>query len=52
MKGYPRNPPADTMFMAAVAMVLPRKIAEDFQSFVKKNFDPLFKNLYLATKWG
>jgi hypothetical protein len=25
------------MFMAAIAMVLPWKIAEDFQSFVKKN---------------
>jgi hypothetical protein len=29
----PQNPAADTMFMAA--MVLPRKIVEDFQSFVK-----------------
>ncbi len=42
------------MFMAAMVMVLPGKIAEDFQSFVKgkkKNFDPQFKNLYLARKW-
>jgi hypothetical protein len=40
------------MFMAAMAMVLPRKIAEDFQRFVKiRNFDPHFKNLYLARKW-
>jgi hypothetical protein len=31
----PENPPADTRFMAAMAMVLPAKIAEDFQSFVK-----------------
>ncbi len=31
----PENPPADTMFMAAMAMVLPWKIAEDFQSIVK-----------------
>jgi hypothetical protein len=29
------KPPADTMFMAAMAMVLPSKIVEDFQSFVK-----------------
>jgi hypothetical protein len=41
------------MFMAAMAMVLPRKIVEDFESFVKKirNFTPHFKNLYLARKW-
>jgi hypothetical protein len=32
----PKNPPTDTMFMAAMAMVLPWKIAEDFQSYVKK----------------
>ncbi len=31
----PENPPADTMFMAAMAMVLQWKIVEDFQSFVK-----------------
>ncbi len=37
----PGNPPADTMFIAAMAMVLPWKIAEDFQSFVKNtNFWP------------
>ncbi len=30
----PDKPPADTMFMAAMAMVLPWKIVEDFQSFV------------------
>jgi hypothetical protein len=36
MKAYPRKPPADTMFMAAMAMVLPCKIVEDFPSFVKK----------------
>jgi hypothetical protein len=35
MKAYPRKPPAATMFMAAMAMVLPGKIGEDFQSFVK-----------------
>jgi hypothetical protein len=47
----PENPPVDTMFMAAMAMVLPWKIVEDFQSFVKiRNFDPHFKNLYLAIK--
>jgi hypothetical protein len=41
------------MFMAAMAMVLSGKIVEDFQSFVKKirNFDPHFKNLYLARNW-
>jgi hypothetical protein len=31
----PENPPADTMFMAAMAMVLSWKIVEDIQSFVK-----------------
>jgi hypothetical protein len=31
----PENPPADTMFMAAMTMVLPWTIGEDFQSFVK-----------------
>jgi hypothetical protein len=31
----PENPPVDTMSMAAIAMVLLWKIAEDFQSFVK-----------------
>jgi hypothetical protein len=35
----PENPPADTMFMAAMAMVLPWKIVENFQSFVKKNYE-------------
>ncbi len=48
----PENPPADTMFMAAMGMVRPWKIAEDFESFRKiRNFDPHFKNLYLARKW-
>ncbi len=48
----PENPPADTMFMAAMAMVLPCKIVEDFQSSVKmQNFDPHFENLYYARKW-
>ncbi len=49
----PKNPPVDTMFIAAMAMVLPRKIVEDSQSFVKKirNFDPHSKNLYLARTW-
>ncbi len=31
----PKNPTAETMFMAAVALVLPWKIVEDLQSFVK-----------------
>jgi hypothetical protein len=31
----PINPPADTMFMDAMSMVLPWKIVEDFQSSVK-----------------
>jgi hypothetical protein len=38
MKAYPRKPScgvADTMFMAAMAMVLPRKIVENFQTYVK-----------------
>ncbi len=54
MKAYPENPPADTMFMAAMAMGLPWKMVEDFQNVVKKkilNFDTHFKNLYLARKW-
>jgi hypothetical protein len=51
MKACPQNPPADNMFMAAMAMVLPRKIVEDFQNFVKiRNFDSHFKNLFLARK--
>ncbi len=29
------------MFMAAMAMVLPWKISEDFQSFVKKKYETL-----------
>ncbi len=40
----PKNPAADTMFMAAVAMVLPWKIPEDFQGFVK------YKTLTLTLK--
>jgi hypothetical protein len=57
MKAYPKNPPTDTMFRAAMGMVLLWKIVEDFQSFVKKkffflqNFDPHYTNLYLARKW-
>ncbi len=31
----PENPPVDTMFMAAMAMVLPWKLVEHFQSSVK-----------------
>ncbi len=43
------------MFMAAMAMVLPRKIVAAFQSFVKKiqKHETLalnLKNLYLARK--
>jgi hypothetical protein len=45
MKAYPRKPPADTIFMAAMAMVLPWKIVEDFQGFVKK-----YKTLTLTLK--
>ncbi len=54
MKAYPQNPPSNIMFMPAGATVLPWKIVEDFQSFVKKiqNFDPHFKNLYLSKKIG
>ncbi len=33
MKAYLRKPPVDTMSMAAMAMVLLRKVAEDFRSF-------------------
>ncbi len=49
----PENPPADTTFMAAMAMVLPWKITDDFQCFFVKirNFDPHFKYMYLARKW-
>jgi hypothetical protein len=52
-ESLPQKPPADTMFMAAMTMALLWKIVEGFQSFVKKirNFDPHFKNLYLATTW-
>ncbi len=35
LKFTPKKPPAHTMFMAAMARVLPWKIVEDFQSFVK-----------------
>ncbi len=37
----PENPPVDTMFMAAIAMVLPWKIVEGCQSFVKKIYETL-----------
>jgi hypothetical protein len=37
----PENPPADTMFMAAMAMLLPWKIIEDIQSFEKKKNETL-----------
>ncbi len=37
----PENPPADTMFMAAMAMVSLWKIVKDFQSFVKKKYKTL-----------
>jgi hypothetical protein len=49
----PENPTAETMFMAAIAMVLPWKIVEDYQSFVKniQNFNPYFEILYLVRKW-
>ncbi len=45
MKAYPENPPVDTIFMAAMAMVFPWKIVEDFQSFVKN-----YKTLTLTLK--
>jgi hypothetical protein len=32
---YKGEPLSETMFMAAMAVVLPWKIVEDFQSFVK-----------------
>ncbi len=41
----PQNPPADTMFMDVMAMVLPGKIVEDFHSFVEK-----YKTLTLTLK--
>ncbi len=48
----PENPPMYTMCMAAMAIVLPRTIVEDFQSFFPvQNFGPHFKNLYHARKW-
>ncbi len=41
------------MFMDAMAMVLSRKIAENFQSFVEiRNFDPHFKNLSMLEENG
>jgi hypothetical protein len=45
MKACPRKPPADTMFMAPMAMVLSWKIVKDFQSCVKK-----YKTLTLSLK--
>ncbi len=50
---YKGEPLSETMFMAAMAVVLPWKIVEDFQSFVKntKLWPPFFLNLYLARKW-
>jgi hypothetical protein len=41
MKAYPQKPPAHTMFMAAMAMVLPCKIVADLESFVKKKNETL-----------
>jgi hypothetical protein len=63
MKAYRRKPPADTMFMVAMAMVLEDLIyfyldlifTLRFSKFCEKrkirNFDPHFKNWYLARKW-
>ncbi len=47
-KHTPEKHPADTMFMAAMAMVRPWKIVEDFQSFVKntKLWPSLWKSAY------
>jgi hypothetical protein len=35
MKAYPQKPPCGHQVLAPMAMVLPSKIVEDFQSFVK-----------------
>jgi hypothetical protein len=46
--------PCNTMFMTAMAMVLPWKIVEDYQSFVKNNtklWPSLKKKKYLVRKW-
>jgi hypothetical protein len=48
MKAYPQKPPADTMFMVAMAMVPPWKIVEDFQSFVKKKYETLTLTLKIC----
>jgi hypothetical protein len=44
----PENPTGDTIFMAAMAMVLPWRIVEDFQSFVKstKLWPSLYKSVF------
>jgi hypothetical protein len=39
------------MFMAAMDMVLPWKIVEDFQSFIKYKTLPFTSKIYLARKW-
>jgi hypothetical protein len=36
------------MFMAAMAMILPWKIAEDFQSFVKYKYETLTLTLKIC----
>ncbi len=48
MEAYPQKPPVDTMFMAAMAMVLPWKIVKDFQSFVKKKKTKLWPSLKIS----
>jgi hypothetical protein len=53
MKAYPRKSPADTMFMAAWPWFSREKLLKIFKVSLKRiqNFDPHFKNLYLARKW-
>jgi hypothetical protein len=53
MKAYPRKPLCGHHLHGRHGHGSSVKNAEDFQSFVKKirNFDPHFKNLYLARKW-
>jgi hypothetical protein len=48
MKAYPQTPRTDTMFMTAMAMVLPWKIVEVFRSFVIKKYKTLTLTLKIC----
>jgi hypothetical protein len=48
----PKNPPAETVSMASIVMILQSRIVEDFQSFLRRtqHFERHFGNLYHAKK--